>query len=138
MFNKTLDLSSFKKAIERLTEGYARFSLDPSDEQIRDGLVQRFEFTYELSHKTLKRYLELSGPSGELYDSMIFADLIRTANEQSLIKSDWTQWKIFREMRSKSSHMYDEKVGSEVVSVIPLFIEEVKFLLHSIETKYAP
>lgn len=136
MVSSTLDLTSFKRVIELLIAGYARYALDPSDEQIKDGLIHRFELTYELSHKILKRYLELSAPSGELYDSMTFADLIKTAFAQSLIKSNWTQWRTFRDMRSKSSHCDDEKHANALVSLIPSFIEEVKFLLHAIDTKW--
>jgi len=29
----------------------------PDSALMRDGVIQRFEFTYELSHKTLRRYL---------------------------------------------------------------------------------
>ncbi|EIW88693.1 nucleotidyltransferase, partial [Alishewanella agri BL06] len=78
----SLDISPLLKAIARLQEGWQRYQLDISDIQIRDGLVQRFEFTYEISHKILKRYLEHSSPSPELFDQMPFADLIRSANEQ--------------------------------------------------------
>jgi nucleotidyltransferase substrate binding protein (TIGR01987 family) len=136
MVSSTLDLTSLKRVIEQLIAGYARYALDPSDEQIKDGLIHRFELTYELSHQTLKRYLELSAPSGELDDAMIFADLIKTAFSKSLIKSNWTQWKIFKDMRSRSSQCDDEKHAIALVSRIPSFIEEVKFLLHAIDTKW--
>ena len=52
-----LELSSFDNAILRLDEGIQRYQKDITDTQIRDGLIQRFEFTYELSHKMLKRFL---------------------------------------------------------------------------------
>ncbi|MDK4574110.1 nucleotidyltransferase substrate binding protein [Kingella kingae] len=39
-----------------MQEGWQRYLQDTSDTQIRDGLIQRFEFTYEISHKILKRY----------------------------------------------------------------------------------
>ena len=53
----SLDLSPLQQAVTRLKEGLARYERDISDTQIRDGLIQRFEFTYELSHKMLKRHL---------------------------------------------------------------------------------
>ena len=56
-------------------------------------------------------------------------------NDRSLLKNDWTKWKIFREMRSKSSHTYDEQIAKEVVSIIPDFIDEAKFLLTQVENK---
>ena len=130
---KDLDLSALKNALNRLVEGNERYLKDINDTQIRDGLIQRYEFTYEISHKILKRHLELSSPNPTVFDSMAFSDLIRTGNEQSLLKNDWTKWKIFREMRSKSSHTDDEQIAKEVVSIIPDFIDEAKFLLKKLE-----
>jgi nucleotidyltransferase substrate binding protein (TIGR01987 family) len=135
MDTKNLDLSALTNALNRLIEGNDRYLKDINDSQIRDGLIQRYEFTYEISHKILKRHLELKSPSPEVFDSMAFSDLIRTGNEQSLLRSDWTKWKIFREMRSKSSHTYDEQIAKEVVSIIPDFIAEAKFLLVKLENK---
>ena len=135
MNTKTLDLSVLKNALNRLVEGNDRYLKDINDTQIRDGLIQRYEFTYEITHKILKRHLELKSPNPEVFDAMAFSDLIRTGNEQSLLKNDWTKWKIFREMRSKSSHTYDEQIAKEVVSIIPDFIDEAKFLLTQVENK---
>lgn len=123
-----LDISSFEKIITRLDEGLTRYQANPSDDQIRDGLIQRFEFTYEISHKMLKRYLESVSPEPGEYDRMSFQDLIRTANEQSLLLGDWTRWRNYREMRSKTSHTYDEALAALVVTGIPAFLEEAIYL----------
>ena len=135
MNTKTLGLSVLKNALNRLVEGNDRYLKDINDTQIRDGLIQRYEFTYEITHKILKRHLELKSLNPEVFDAMAFSDLIRTGNEQSLLKNDWTKWKIFREMLSKSSHTYDEQIAKEVVSIIPDFIDEAKFLLTQLENK---
>jgi hypothetical protein len=58
-----LDITSLDNAVQRLREGLARHQREPGDEQVRDGLIQRFEFTYELSHRTLKRFLKESAAS---------------------------------------------------------------------------
>jgi len=123
-----LDISSLENAITRLTEGLARYQRDTSDEQIRDGLIQRFEFTYELSHKMLKRYLEATAASPEQFDSMPFADLIRTGNEQGLLRGEWPEWRAYRDMRSKTSHTYDAVKALQVVAGIPAFLAEAVFL----------
>ncbi len=123
-----LDLTSFSKAVERLSEGLIRYRQEVTDTQIRDGLIQRFEFTYEISHKMLKRYLELSSATPEQYDKMPFADLIRSGNEQGLLLGTWLEWRVYREMRSKTSHTYDEETALEVVSGIPAFLTESQFL----------
>ena len=124
----TLDLSSFENAIARLEEGLARYQQDIADTQIRDGLIQRFEFTYELGHKILKRYLEASSSSPGEYDRMAFADLIRSANQKGLLLGDWPAWRKYRDMRSKTSHTYAEQVALEVVAGISIFLAEVVFL----------
>jgi nucleotidyltransferase substrate binding protein (TIGR01987 family) len=129
-----LELRSFDKVMFLLNEGILRYQKDITDTQIRDGLIQRFEFTYELSHKMLKRFLELTSASPANIDELAFQDLIRTGNEQGLLLSDWTKWKKYREMRSRTSHTYDESVALQVVAEIPMFLQEARFLnkqLHS-------
>jgi len=121
----------------RLVEGYDRYLLDITDTQIRDGLIQRFEFTYEISHKMIKRNLEMTSPSPEIFDGMPFPDLIRSANEQHWLKGNWSSWKIFREMRGKSSHTYDENIAVAVVKIIPDFIDEAQALLGQLTLRHA-
>jgi nucleotidyltransferase substrate binding protein (TIGR01987 family) len=124
----TLDISPLEKAVTRLEEGLNRYRLDITDDQIRDGLIQRFEFTYELSHKLLKRYLEAASASPQIFDAMAFQDQIRSANEQGLLQGDWATWKIYRDMGARTSHTYDEVQALEVVAGIPAFLDEAKFL----------
>ena len=47
---QVLNLQPLINATTRLQEGWLRYLQDISDTQIRDGLIQRFEFTYEISH----------------------------------------------------------------------------------------
>lgn len=128
-----LDITSLKNAVVRLDEGILRYQSDITDLQIRDGLIQRFEFTYELSHKMLKRYLELTSPNPMEFDAMTFQDLIRSGNEKGLLLGDWADWKVYRDMRSRTSHTYDENTAIQVVSGIPKFLAEVKFLVNCLE-----
>ncbi len=105
-----------------------RHRSDTWDTQVRDGLVQRFEFTYEQSHKTLKRYLEYASANPGEFDEMTFQDLIRTGNEQGLLLGNWSDWRGFRQMRSSTSHAYSEEVALKVVARIPRFLEEAAYL----------
>lgn len=130
-----LDLSALAKAINRLDEGIARYQADTSDTQIRDGLIQRFEITYEISHKMLKRYLEMASATPEQFDGMPFQDVIRSGNEQGLLLSDWPRWRTFRDMRSKTSHTYDEAKALEVVAEIPAFLQEARFLCDQLKAR---
>ena len=124
----TLDISPLVRAVSRLEEALDLYRRDPSQTVIRDGLIQRFEFTYEIGHKILKRYLEAMSPSPEQFDRMPFADLIRAANEQGLLLGDWPRWRRYREMRAKTSHTYDETTALDVVAGIQQFLEEVCYL----------
>jgi nucleotidyltransferase substrate binding protein (TIGR01987 family) len=130
-----MNIEPLAKAVRRLEEGLDRYRQDVSDIQIRDGLVQRFEFTYELSHKMLKRYLELTSPNPAIFDQMGFADLVRSGNEQGLLSGDWPVWKNFREMRGSTSHAYDETIAMKVVSGIPEFLQEANFLLGQLQAR---
>jgi len=135
MSNDKLDLTQLDKAICRLQEGLARYQSDVTDTQIRDGLIQRFEFTYEISHKTLRRFLKIISASP--IELMSFPDLIRTANEFGLLLGDWSKWKGYRDMRSKTSHTYNEDVALEVVVVIPGFLEEAFYLQKRLHERQA-
>lgn len=123
-----IDTSPLTHVITRLTEGCARYQSDIHDIQIRDGLIHRFEFSYELSHKMLKRYLESSSANPDEFDQADFHYLIRSANEQGLLLGDWPQWRLYRDMRSKTSHTYDEAIALEVVNAIPDFLKEAQYL----------
>ena len=123
-----LSIEPFEKAIVSLEQALDRHGQDPSDDLIRDACIQRFEFTYEIAHKTLKRHLEQVSPNPAEFDGMPFADLIRSANERSLLRGDWPAWRRYRDMRAKTSHTYDEAVAIEVVAGIPAFVDEVRHL----------
>lgn len=128
----TLDITPLVKATRLLEEGIIRYQSDESDIQIRDGLIQRFEFSYELSHKILKRFLKSVSATPQEFDEADFSYLIRSANEQGLLLGDWSEWKKYRQMRSKTSHAYGEKVAIEVVTEIPKFLEEISYLVQQL------
>jgi nucleotidyltransferase substrate binding protein (TIGR01987 family) len=124
----TLDFSSLHSAVARLGEGLARYERDTGDTQIRDGLIQRFEFTYDLSHKMLRRALAEAAANPEEIDRLSFPDLIRTANEQGLLDGDWSTWRVYREMRNITSHSYDEAKALQVAAAIPAFLVAARAL----------
>lgn len=128
-----LDFSPLAKAVARLGEGLVRYGADTSDTQIRDGLIQRFEFTYDLAHKLLRRALEAAAANPEEVDRMTFPALIRTASEAGLLAGDWTDWRTYREMRNITSHTYDEAKAVQVVAAIPGFLAEARALVERLQ-----
>jgi nucleotidyltransferase substrate binding protein (TIGR01987 family) len=109
-----LDISALINATARLREGLECHLRVPQDEQVRDGLIQRFEYTYELCHRMLRRCLQ---------------DLIRTGDEHGLLRGDWPLWRRFRDMRARTSHTYSAAVAEQVVAGIPEFLEETTHLV---------
>lgn len=130
-----LDLTSFEKAIHSLEVALAAFQKQPTDLFIRDASIQRFEYTYELCHKMLKRYLEITEPNSELIDQMQFAQLIRTGSERGLLLNGWDTWNKYRYARNLTSHTYNEDKAVEVCQAIPLFFEDAKFLLEKLHER---
>lgn len=130
----SLDFSSLENAINQFEKSlkYANSQLAKSDpdlfEQLRNSVIQCFEFTYELSHKMLKRYLENTAASPEEIDLGTFQNLIRTGNEKGLLRSDWLRWRVYRQARTDSSHTYDEGKAEAVYAIAPDFLAEAKFL----------
>src|SRR5271156_5044701 len=121
-----LDTTSLGNAVRRLREGLARYEREPADEQIRDGLIQRFEFTYELTHKMLRRYLKETAASPDDIERMPFADLVRTASAQGLLRGDWPPGRRFGKRPARRSHTYDAQVAAQVASAIPGFLVEAE------------
>jgi nucleotidyltransferase substrate binding protein (TIGR01987 family) len=130
-----LDISPLVNAVARLREGLERHRREPQDEQLRDGLIQRFEFTYELGHRMLRRYLRMVAPSPDEYGQMPFQDLIRTANEQGLLRGDWPAWRRYRDMRARTSHTYAAAVAAQVAAGIPDFLAEATHLLGQLQQR---
>ncbi|MFQ5717833.1 MAG: nucleotidyltransferase substrate binding protein, partial [Nitrospinales bacterium] len=65
-----LDISSLQKVVALLDNALKMAASDrmrefreDERELIKAGVIQNFEFTYELCWKTLKRYLEMSSPN---------------------------------------------------------------------------
>jgi nucleotidyltransferase substrate binding protein (TIGR01987 family) len=133
----TLDLTPLSNAIARLEEGLHRHARTPEDDQLRDGLIQRFEFTYELSHKMLRRYLRQVAASPDVIDQMSFQDLIRTGNQQGLLRGEWPGWRRFRDMRARTSHAYDAAIAAEVTAGIPEFLDEAVSLRDALQIRLA-
>lgn len=132
---KSLDLTALVNAVARLREGLERHRQVPQDEQLRDGLIQRFEYTYELCHRMMRRYLRMIAPTPDAYDQMPFQDLIRTGNEQRLLNGDWPHWRRFRDMRARTSHTYSAVIAAQVAAGIPDFLIEATYLLEQLQQR---
>lgn len=123
-----LDLSSLEKAVNSLNRALVRAVAAPDDEELRDACIQRFEYTFELCWKMLKRQLEEEVPSAVEVDAYSFKQLIRVGGERGLV-IDVVEWFGYREKRNLTSHVYDQEKAREVYAVIPRFAESAASLL---------
>ncbi len=130
----TLELTSFEKAIASL-----KLALDEFEKThsvfVKDSCIQRFEYTYDFSHKILKRQLERMSAASSEIDLMSFQQLIRLGAESGLLLNSWDIWKDYRDARNATSHAYNEEKAQEVFEVIPDFYQEAKYLLEKLQER---
>lgn len=123
-----LYIAPLRRAVERLDEALRRCLLDPGDLLIRDGLVQRFEFGYDLALKALRRCLVLASDAAGAVEAMDTETLTRLAHEQGLLLGDWTVWRLWHDLRAHTGHAEEEPMGPEVVAAAPRFLDELRYL----------
>ena len=139
----SLDYTPLGNAIAQLEKSldYAHSPAALADsglrEQLRNSVIQCFEFTYELCWKMLKRYLEETEASPADMDTSTFQNLIRLGNERALLRSDWRQWKTYRQARTDSSHTYDAAKAEAVFAIAPDFLAEAQALLQALTRRSA-
>lgn len=137
-----LDLESLRKAVAALTAVQGK-SEDPAfmgalDEvtqtAIRSGVIQHFEFTYELCWKFVQRWVNLNvpGEGGGLPRSR--KDLFRLAARHGLI-DDRIAWFGFGDARNQTSHTYDVSKALEVYEAAVRFLPEARSLLLRLEQR---
>lgn len=126
-----LDLSSLKRALATLDEALIAHARAPEDKFIRDACIQRFEYSYELSHKMLRRHLEASEPGGVA--ELSFPQMIRLGYARGVLAQSWDEWKLFREARNATSHAYDERKAEEVLAQLPAFAAAAKHMAQRLE-----
>ena len=129
----TFDITSLENATKKLGQIITRYNENVLDDAIRDSVIQRFEFTYSSALKTLRKYFIERAFVLEDINQMSFNDMIRTANQLNVLKSNLELWTNFREMRNLTSHTYDEVIAQKVVEIIPQFYEEMLFLIENLK-----
>ncbi|MBP9850155.1 MAG: nucleotidyltransferase substrate binding protein [Candidatus Peribacteraceae bacterium] len=125
-----LDISSLHNAVLQLEQGIEFAEAEPAKEIVRDGVIQRFEYCYELAQKMIKRTLETQ--FDEKVDTMAWNDVLRTAAERGLI-TNIERWFDYRTERNKTSHTYDASVAMTVYASAKKFLPDVQQLLSALE-----
>lgn len=121
---------NFEKAFTQLTEAVERFS-ELTDLE-KEGMVQRFEFTFELSWKTLKDFLE-----SQNVEAKFPRDVIKEAFHYEIFENGEV-WLEMLEMRNLMSHTYDEEIFDRSVNeIVYHFYNEISKLYQYLKEKSA-
>lgn len=129
--SESLILTPLQKATASLASAIAQ----PKNEFIRDAVIQRFEYTYELAWKFIKR--DLSEDVGsEAINGLNRKDLFRIAADKGLI-NDPLPWFTYHKARNETSHTYNEKTAEETYIVALQFVKDAQYLLNKLELKHA-
>ena len=122
-----LDFTPLTRAISTLASALQDAATRPQDLLVRDGCIQRFEYSYELCVKSLRRQLEELADSPADIDALGYRDMLRVAAERALIQNT-LPWFGFRELRNITSHAYDPDKAARVFDGIPEFLEHAQQL----------
>ena len=98
----------FLKAVMRLREACEQ----PDNSFIRDSVIQRFEFTWELAWKLMKLWLEHLGINANNP-----RDVFKEALQAGLL-SDGNAWSELQKKRNLTTHTYDEALAATVYHYI--------------------
>ena len=120
-------LSNYNKAVTRLRNAASiianekHFDND-TDDLLKEGLIQRFEYTQELAWKVMKDYEEHQSYT----DVQGSRDAIRKALQMGIIED--TAWMSTISSRNLISHCYDEEEFNTVFNKIiydylPIFVK---------------
>lgn len=127
MSAKKLILEPFRKAMLSLD---AALAMSPVEDIIRDGTIQRFEYTYELAWKMIRRHFEWRCDTG--MESMARKDIYREAARYGLIK-DPVAWFNYNEARNATSHDYARSKADQTYELIKEFAKDARFPLEQLE-----
>ena len=111
-------VTTFTHAVQRLHDAVNQ----PDTEFIRDAVMHRFEFCYELAWKMLKLQLTRDG-----IEAQTPRHTIQMALQAGYI-DDGNVWSEIQRMRNLTSHTYDAAMAAEVypfvcTTVMPLFTQ---------------
>jgi len=132
-FEKALD--SFKRSIN-VSMPYLSDINTPVDlrETLQAGVIQNFEFCYELSWNMIKRQLEITSITPSSIDALSYPELIREAVEKQLIV-DAKKWLLYRHQRNLTSHTYNQDKAASVYDTALEFFNDADNLLTILKIK---
>lgn len=117
---------NFERALSQLAEAHALAQTRALSKLEKQGVIQAFEYTYELAWNTLKDLLTYQG----IVNLIGSRDAIREAFARGLI-ADGEGWMQMLADRNRTTHTYNEQTAEEIVSRIHGQYIELLTVLHS-------
>jgi nucleotidyltransferase substrate binding protein (TIGR01987 family) len=105
---------NFERAFILLDNTFKEKKLDQFSLLEKEGVIQRFEFTFELAWKTLKDYLEYSGIK---LTQITPRETLKQAFAAGIIENG-ELWISMLEQRNLLSHTYDEREFAKAFQAI--------------------
>jgi nucleotidyltransferase substrate binding protein (TIGR01987 family) len=110
-------LANYNRALAQLTRAVELAQARPLSELEKQGLIQAFEFVFELAWNLMKDYFLYQG-NPAITGSR---DAIRTAFKQGLI-ADGEGWMEMIKSRNQTAHTYNESIANEIAgNVVTLY-----------------
>ena len=142
MSKSGLDLSALRNAVVSLegslavvgNTGWLSKQSDIVQKTLMAGVIQHFEFVFELSIRMIRRQLEQESDSPDEVDQTNFRDMLRIAAEKALI-SDVEAWFAYRRTRNISAHTYDSAKARQVYQDTLRFVNDARALLARLEAR---
>lgn len=137
-----LDLKALRDAISSLESGLAAVDdaawFDVQPVAIRNtmmaGIIQNFEFVWDLSIKMIRRRIEMDAATPSEADHSDYRELMRSAGERGLI-ADVEDWFEYRKLRNITSLTYDADKAKKAFAGIPDFLAAARHLLTRLEAR---
>ena len=124
-----LKIEQLSRALERLSEAASRLQSEPGDEIVRDALIQRFEFCFELAWKGARAYLNAAG----VVDIDSPRSVMREAFAQRLVADD-ALWLAMIRDRNLTVHLYDEETAARIAEhIAQQYIPAYQALLYQLQ-----
>ena len=126
-----LNLEPLEKAISQLKSGIEQSRTVSDNDLLRDGVIQRFEYTMDLSWKMIQRYLK---HIVQVDESVLRTkkDLFREAAWLRLI-TNVEAWFGYYESRNETSHIYNSQIAESVFAQAELFLPDAIRLLEELK-----
>ena len=123
-----IDIENLNSALESLKSGAEELYKNagcPYTDMLEDSCVKRFEYTYEISWKMMKRVLK--EVYGKTEQELTLNNIFRFMQGYGFI-TNWENWRGYAEKRNTTAHEYSLEKSRKLLEILPQFIKDCEEL----------